>query len=78
MFDAGNWIDRLVSAGGRIQIDAQTMYPPPGDVLSPESQAIWAEIQSPAGPNKDNWQAVYDEVRRRAPIGPGWEIYPPT
>jgi hypothetical protein len=73
MFDVDDWIERLVKAEGRIEIDSVTMRVPKGDVLSPECKAIWAEIQ----PNEEKWRPVYDEVLRRlGGVGGGFAIYP--
>jgi hypothetical protein len=75
MFDADDWINRLVKAGGKIVVDGQTICP--SSPLSSEAEAIWNEIRPPVNPGKTNWNAVEAEIRRRTgDVGLGWAIYP--
>jgi hypothetical protein len=75
MFDADDWINRLVKAGGKIVVDGQTICP--SGPVSSEAEAIWKEIRPPVNPEKTNWNAVEAEIRRRTgDVGLGWAIYP--
>jgi hypothetical protein len=89
MFDAEDWLARLLEAGGTVRIDVVKIWPPEwerGEVLSPECAAIWAEIgiinlasiAGPHGPeNRDKQRQVYELVRSKVgPIEAGWEDYP--
>jgi hypothetical protein len=75
MFDANDWIDRFKKAGGRMEIDGQSMRPL-GQV-SAECNAIWNEIKSPADPDESKWKAVHAEVLGKVGgVGQGWSPYP--
>jgi hypothetical protein len=75
MFDAANWIDRLVKAGGHIEVDGLSMRPL--KPVSSECLALWNEIRPPVDPDLTRWKAVEAEIRRRVgDVRPGWVIYP--
>ncbi len=75
MFDADEWINRLVRAGGRIVVDGQTICP--SGPVSSEAEAIWNEIRRPVDPESTRWNVVEAEVRRRVgDVGLGWVLYP--
>ncbi len=75
MFDADDWIDRLVKAGGKIVVDGQTICP--HGPVSAECLAIWNEIRPPVAPDQSRWNAVEAEIRRRiGNLGMTWAIYP--
>jgi hypothetical protein len=75
MFDANDWINRLVKAGGRIEIDGIAMRG--AQPISAECLAIWNEIRPPVDPESTRWKLVEAEVRRRVGSGGlGWVIYP--
>jgi hypothetical protein len=75
MFDAGDWIDRLMKAGGRIEIDWLTMHAL--EPVSAECLAIWNEIRPPAAPDRTGWKAVEAELRRRVgDVGAVSFVYP--
>ena len=75
MFDADDWINRLVKAGGRIEIDGIAMRG--AQPVSAECLAIWNEIRPPVDPESTRWKLVEAEVRRRVGSGGlGWVIYP--
>jgi hypothetical protein len=75
MFDADDWIDRLVKAGGKIVVDGQTICP--HGPVSAECLAIWNEIRPPVDPDSTRWKVVEGEIRRRVgDVRPGWVIYP--
>ncbi len=75
MFDADDWINRLVGAGGRIVVDGQTICP--SGPVSSEAAAIWNEIRRPVDPESTRWNLVEAEVRRRVgDVGLGWVLYP--
>jgi hypothetical protein len=76
MFDPEDWLARLHEAGGRARVDAVKMWPPEvetGQGLSPECEAIWAEIRGTE--NVDKWRRVEELVRSK--VGPfvGWADY---
>ncbi len=75
MFDADDWINRLVKTGGKIVVDGQTICP--SGPVSSEAETIWNEIRPPVDPESTNWNVVEAEVRRRVGnVGLGWVIYP--
>ena len=75
MFDADDWINRIVKAGGRIEIDGIAMRG--AQPISAECLAIWNEIRPPVDPESTRWKLVEAEVRRRVGSGGlGWVIYP--
>ena len=75
MFDADDWINRLVKAGGKIVVDGQTICP--SGPVSSEAEAIWNEIRPPVDPENTRWNAVEAEIRgRTGDVGLGWAIYP--
>ncbi len=75
MFDADDWIDRLMKAGGRIEIDWLTMHAL--ELVSAECLAIWNEIRPPAAPDRTRWKAVEAELRRRVgDVGAVSFVYP--
>lgn len=66
-----DWVDRLIRAGGRIRVDAGTMYPV-GEI-SPEQEAIWNEIR---GYDNARWRPVEIYVRSLVGRFVGFADYP--
>jgi hypothetical protein len=67
--DAEDWLARLKEAGGTVRIGPVTMWPEEHDrgvALSPECEAIWAEIRGIE--NLHKWRQVQELVRSK--VGP--------
>lgn len=74
--DAADWLDRFVSAGCRLRIDAAGLTPADDHSRSEVCRAIWSELQGPE--NTEKWNDVIAEVRLRVGAIVGWTDYPPT
>ena len=76
MFDAEDWLARMKEEGGTAHVEVANLLPKKGVPLSPECEAIWAELQGPE--NVDKWRAVHALVLQK--VGPldagrGWGEY---
>jgi hypothetical protein len=68
-FNAEHWFLRLKHAGGVVRVDGGVMSGPGSTTVTPEIEAIWAELQGPH--NKEKWREVDRYMERVAGSG-GW------